>query len=323
MKKLKQFLKKIWSKKWLRLSLIIVFSLFIVGELFARFYLGLGDTPVYIEDPDYEYIYAPNQDVKRFGNRIITNKHSMRSKPLSKKDGKRILLIGDSVVNGGAHVDQDELVTTILENIFGRKEAGTRVLNISAGSWGPDNAFAYISKHGHFDAEAIVLLFSSHDYNDNMHHRTVVGEHRSWPKSRPFLALTDGFSNYVWPKLRKAFGYEYDEYAYLKGHDDSAVNSGWTDFFEFCEQKKIPLLVYIHPEVREIKDRQLMPKGQNLIGLLETHQIKYLNGLEYETNEQGYRDNIHLNGNGHRRLATILQPHIEKLIFEPLDEEAL
>ncbi len=315
MKKLKQFLKKIWAKKWLRLSLLSLFLILVAGELFARFYLGLGDRPVYIEDADYEYIYAPNQNVKRFGNRIITNEHSMRSKPLSKKDGKRILLIGDSVVNGGAHVDQDDLLTTLLEEALSKKENNCRVLNISAGSWGPDNAFAYIKKHGHFNAKAIVLLFSSHDYNDNMHHRKVVGEHKNWPDSKPLLALTDGFNNYAWPKIKQAFGYENNEYAYLKGHDDSPVNSGWQDFFDYCDQHNIALKVYVHPEIDEIKQKQFFDKGQKLIQLLEAHDVDYINGLLHETNEQGYRDNIHLNGKGHHRLATILQPHIEKLIL--------
>jgi hypothetical protein len=316
MTKLKQFLKKIWAKKWLRYSFLSLAILLITGELLARFYLGLGDNPIYIEDSDYEYIYAPNQDVKRFGNRITTNKYSMRSKELSPKDKTKVLLIGDSVVNGGAHVDQDDLMSSVLENIFSKQKKGTRVLNISAGSWGPDNAFAYIVKHGHFNAEAIVLVFSSHDYNDNMHHKKVVGEHRSWPNSSYSLALADGFYNYALPKIRDLLGYENNEYAYLEGHDDSPINSGWQDFFDYCKDHEIKLLVYVHPEVGEIKNKALMEKGQNLIKMLVNNNINFINGLYFETNEQGYRDNIHLNGKGHHRLAAILQPHIEKLIFD-------
>lgn len=37
------------------------------------------------------------------------------------------------------------------------------MLNISAGSWGPDNCAAYLKHYGLFGAKAMSLLVSSHD----------------------------------------------------------------------------------------------------------------------------------------------------------------
>ena len=87
---------------------------------------------------------------------------------------KRILVFGDSVLNGGSLTDHKKLATTLLEKSLQKScDPLIRVLNISAGSWGPDNAFSYLKKHGDFNASAIVLFFSSHDAHDNMYHEKI------------------------------------------------------------------------------------------------------------------------------------------------------
>lgn len=73
----------------------------ILAEVSLRMFWGLGDPPLYISDAEFEYIYAPNQDLVRFGNRVYVNAFSMRSRELNETDSIRILVIGDSIVNGG------------------------------------------------------------------------------------------------------------------------------------------------------------------------------------------------------------------------------
>ena len=53
---------------------LLVFIFFLCsGELFSRYYLGLGSPLLYMEDVGVEYILKPNQNVERFGNKLITN----------------------------------------------------------------------------------------------------------------------------------------------------------------------------------------------------------------------------------------------------------
>jgi hypothetical protein len=56
-------------------------------------------------DPQIEYLPKPSMHYRRFGNRISYNAYSIRSGPvtLHKTDPAelRVLVIGDSVVNGG------------------------------------------------------------------------------------------------------------------------------------------------------------------------------------------------------------------------------
>lgn len=308
-------IRKIFSLR----NTIVLLVLLLGAQLFAKYYFGLGDMPVYIKNQYYEYIYAPNQDVYRFHHHITTNAQSMRSKALSKKDRIRILKFGDSVLNGGVHVDQDRLSSTVLENNLSKEfQTPVRVLNISAQSWGPDNAFAYLKQHGRFDSGFFVLVFSSHDLHDNMHFKEVVGVHKAWPVSKPWCALTDGFNRYLVPKVKSWFGYAEEEYDYLMGFDDSKQNPGWQQFFDYTRQNGIKLLVYVHATQTELKNGRYDKYGTRLLQLLGENGIEYVEGIKKITDTACYRDLIHLNEKGHAKLAAALQPYLETYVREQL-----
>lgn len=293
--------------------MILVVGL-LLGEVIARFVVGLGELPLFIEDPDYEYIYAPNQEVHRFGNRVATNSFSMRSKPISKKDSLIILKIGDSVTNGGAHVDQDSLASSRLEQeLQALHGEGMRVLNISAASWGPDNAYEYVKKHGHFGAQYMVLVFSSHDWHDNRHFQTVVGKHRAWPNEQPMTALTDGFSRYVWPKIKGVFSDSYED-TYLDGINDRAVNSGWQNLLNYAKANQIELVVYLHPEQEELAQKTYNNRGKAILQFLAENGVTTITGMDAGLSSTDYRDHIHLNESGHRKMANHLSPVLRAFI---------
>lgn len=63
------------------------------------------------------------------------------------------------------------------------------MLNISAGSWGPDNCAAYLKEKGTFGAEGIILVVSSHDAHDNMNWQTVVGQSVAFPDKQYKLSI--------------------------------------------------------------------------------------------------------------------------------------
>jgi hypothetical protein len=288
-------------------------------ELLLRFIFGLGDLPVYVEDAYYEYIYAPNQNVKRFGNRIITNEYSMRSLPLSDTDEIRILKLGDSVINAGSQTTHDSLASTILERELSQYfEKKIRVLNIGANSWGPDNALAYIKAHGHFGASMLVLVFSSHDLYDHMHFQKVVGVHPAWPDKKPLSAITDVTGKYIFPWIKQRFYKNYNPYSYLAASAKSnIVNPGWQGFFNYVRENNLSLLVYLHPATDELQAKDYNLKGKEIIKMLQDNEINYMRGIDYELPE-GFRDNIHLNETGQRKLTKALRgplvDHIKTVI---------
>jgi hypothetical protein len=194
-------------RRWPLRVLLVLVLLFVGGELFARFYLGLGDPPLMQADPQIEYLFKPNQDCKRFGNRIKYNQYSMRSDDVSVHKSKphelRVLVIGDSVVNGGVLTDQSQLATSLLQKQLAEDlKRPVFVGNISAGSWGPPNELAYLKRYGLFDADVVVIVLSSHDYVDVPTFEPLVGVHYAYPAHKPFLALWEGFERYLLPRLK-------------------------------------------------------------------------------------------------------------------------
>ena len=194
-------------RRWL-LRILIVLALSLVGgELFARFYLGLGDPPLMQADPQIEYLFKPNQECKRFGHRIKYNQYSMRSDDVtphkSLPSELRVLVVGDSVVNGGVLTDQSEVATSLLQRQLAQDlKRPVFVGNISAGSWGPPNELAYLKHYGLFDADVVVIVLSSHDYVDVPTFEPLVGVNYAFPDRKPVSALWEGFERYLLPRLK-------------------------------------------------------------------------------------------------------------------------
>lgn len=171
------------------------------AEGVARFYLGLGDPPLSLADPDVEYRFKPGT-YRRFGNRVHYNHYSMRSddfpehKTMPKE--RRILVLGDSVINGGALTDDADVGTRLLQaQLQARWGVPTIVGNVSAGSWGPTNQAAYLRKFGWFDADVIVLVESGHDATDASTFTPIVGISKDFPDRKPISALWEGATRYT------------------------------------------------------------------------------------------------------------------------------
>jgi hypothetical protein len=187
-----------WRKRILRGLAIVALALGI-GDVFSRFVLGLGSPPLSIAHPKIEYMFKPNQDVQRFGNRVLIKAYGMRTADFArvKPVGEfRVMVFGDSVLNGGSLTDHADLATTLLTDkltIF--LDSPVVVGNISAGSWGPGNWLAYAREYGFFDADVVVLVISSHDIADNPTFAPL--DPHTLPQVPPFSALTEGITRYL------------------------------------------------------------------------------------------------------------------------------
>jgi hypothetical protein len=166
--------------------------------------LGLGHPVLMRPHPTIEYLAQPNQSLRRFGHLIEYNEFAMRSAPITRQKTNpaelRVLVIGDSVINCGATLDQRDLATTrsaeFLTRNLGRPVA---VLNISAGSWGPQNQLAYLQEFGLFDADLAIIEVSTHDLSD-------VPQFGPLPTSDTQLqpsAIGEAFTRYAIPALRE------------------------------------------------------------------------------------------------------------------------
>lgn len=189
------------SGRYGRNLLIASIVILILGEAGARWGLGLGDPPLVVDDPDIEYLFRPGT-YHRFGNVVHYNQWSMRSDDFSREksapDEIRVMVIGDSVTNGGALTDQREIATALLQDRL-RRDLGRKVIvgNISAGGWAPYNELAYVRKYGLFDADLVVLILSSHDYAYLPTFEPRAGRDPNFPDRTPFFALQEAATRYL------------------------------------------------------------------------------------------------------------------------------
>lgn len=151
--------------------LVILIGTIILVEFSLSYFIGYNQRPLYIEHPKIEYLLKPNQHLTRFGNEYSVNSFGMRSAELleitNQSNAETVLVLGDSIVNGGTKISQPELATKILESHLSRATAKRiQVLNISAGSWGPGNLLSYINEYGTFSANIAIVVLSSHDAFD-------------------------------------------------------------------------------------------------------------------------------------------------------------
>ncbi len=307
--------------------LLVALLLIAAGiELVLRYAFGFCNAPLYVAHPQYEYIYAPNQEVKRFGNHIRTNSLSMRSKELSSADSVVVLLIGDSVVNGGSLTDQDSLASTLLESrLSGALEQPVRVLNISAGSWGPDNGAAYLQAHGLFGARVMCLVASSHDAHDRMTHEKIVGVDPNLPDRQYRLALLELWDRYLYPLYFRDFSVSEAKYFAPVSEggirkDGDGFNPGFMELKEIAKREGIPFFIYLHPEISEVEAGAYNEQGHEIIRFADDHGVRLVAELEHGPRLSNYRsgDVIHYNSRGQAFLARNLYPLFLEYLKAPM-----
>jgi len=321
--------KKSRLRRWSFRLLFLLLLLFIASELFARFYLGLGDPPLSQFDPTMEYRFKPDQNCKRFGNHIKYNHYSMRSDdfPLHKSQPNelRVMVIGDSIINGGALSDQSEIPTSILQRQLAEDiKRPVIVGNISAGSWGPPNELAYLKQFGLFDADVLVIVLSSHDYADVPDFKPIVGVNLAWPDHKPILALWEGFERYILPKLKHQSA---SDEAYLaatappKQADIDWCTDSLHKMIAMARDSGAKVIVAQHLEKTETMSAPL--PGHDIIQSACLHDkitpIQF--GPPFEAarakGQQLYRDGIHPNATGQHIIAATLLPAIESAVKAP------
>lgn len=305
------------NKKRIYIAISICFILIVLLELTLRFVFGFCDAVLYQSSPAYEYIAQPNQHRYRFFSHIDYNSYSQRSEePDSTKT--IVLGLGDSVIFGGTMLDQESIATTLFS-----QETGMQMLNISSGSWGPDNCAAYLKEKGTFGAKAMVLVCSSHDAFDVMSHIPVVGIYPNYPDKQYKLAIWEVIDRYLMPRIKVYFRgkqlLDPDAQVVEKVKSDEGVakkalnfDPGFDQLLQISEEKHIPFFIYLHPEVGEVMSRKYKEGGLMIMEWAKTHHVKLIDGLNEGVTVDMYRDVIHLNEKGQSNLANSLKKMINR-----------
>lgn len=310
--------------KW---GILILVLFIVVCEFILRYAFGFCDALLYRESDKYEYIAQPNQNRHRFGAYIHYNSFSQRNgEPDSTK--VRVLGLGDSVLFGGTWMDQDSLASTLFSD-----ETGTQMLNISSGSWGPDNCAAYLEEKGTFGASAMILVCSSHDAYDVMTYVPVVGVVPTYPDRQYKLAWAELIDRYLIPRIRMMFGktevkldpdeqvVKNSEFKNTVRQKSSSFNNGFVQLLDISQKKSIPMAIYLHAERDEIKAGRYNDMGQKIIEWTAEHDVCLIEGLKAGETEDMYHDKIHFNEAGQRFLATQMVRLYKECLKQTVNKE--
>lgn len=287
-----------------------ILTLLVASEVTLRAVWGFGKMPLYAASDKYEYMALPNQQGVRLGNRYYYNSFGMRSDEVNPRK-KHILGLGDSVIYGGVQTDQDSLATSLFS-----AETGMQMLNISAGSWGPDNCVAYLKEKGMFDAKGMFLLVSSHDAHDNMDFMPVVGVHPSYPDKQYPCAIAEVLCRYIWPRYI-APHFKHDEKQELDPdqkvlagteiHKNGKVfNPGFGQLKAMADSAKITFVVYLHADQEELETGKYNEQGDEIIAWCKANNVRLVEDL-YLLTKDDYRDGIHINSRGQRIVANVME----------------
>jgi len=270
-----------------------VIGLGILAEATARV-LG-SERLLYRADPEIEYLPQPNQAVFQRNIDMRTNAWGMRSDALDAvrpPDVFRVMVIGDSVVFGHSNIPHAALATSQLSSMRAQDGRRLEVLNVSATSWGPGNMLAWLDKFGTLETDAIVLVLSTHDMDDD---RTFKPPRRdAYPQSAPLSAAAD----WLWRRLTP----------------DPADSAPDDPRSEGDAQASLPVLLQrvaeaptggcliIHPTAEEKKAAQPTPQEQRLEMTALSAGLAVFYGRDF-IGDQGYADGIHLSASGQEDLA--------------------
>lgn len=286
-----------------------IVSLFVLIEVILGVFLGLGNPPLLVRDKNVGYYYKANQNLRRFGNKIFYNQYHQRSDPLLENPAYRILMIGDSVTNGGSLTDHKDLITEILERKLNKhKKTPGEVLNASAKSWGIENQYAYIKKFGIFDADIVIFQIGTNDFRQPKSFKLS----RDWGiniSTNIFPAISELIGRYIRPK-------------FFKGHSNNRnVQQRLYSKKQFLENleciKKIIRLVkksgkmpvvLLTPNRREIGSKIILSEREEVITLLNKQRIAYINLFDkrFGLKNNHFRDEPHLGIGGNKFVAGVL-----------------
>lgn len=288
-------------------------------EIALRIGFGFGNPPLYVADEEIGYLLAPNQQVRRFGNRIVINEHSMRSEAIAPRPASgtlRVLLLGDSLANGNWWTDQSNILSArIADYLQPAVPAGydqVEAVNVSANSWGPRNQLAYLERYGTFGSNVLVLLLNTDDLFGTQPTSLQVGRDRNYPNRKPPFAIAELWSRWQKPSPVPGLKQIQDETGDRVGKNLTAIDG----IYQKVRTDGGQFILVLSPLKRELpgpKDYELVAR-QRLKDWANETAVPYLDLLEPYRQQPDparlYRDHIHLSPAGNDLVGSAIAQSI-------------
>ena len=305
---------------WFLLGLGAIASATLLVEITLRLGYGFGRPPLYIADEQIGYLLAPNQQLRRFGNRIAINEYSMRAEaiaPLPASDTLRIFLLGDSLANGNWWTNQPEILSArIAHYLQPSVSSSVEAINASANSWGPRNELAYLERYGTFGSAVLVLLLNTDDLFGTEPTPLQVGRNSSYPSRNPPGAIAEVLGRLKKPPIIPGLEDIRNEGGDRVGKNLAAIDG----IYQKISADGGRFVLVLSPLKRELpgpRDYELVAR-QRLKDWADQANVPYLDLLEtYQQQaepERLYRDHIHLSPAGDELVGEAIAQSILQLL---------
>lgn len=300
--------------------LLIIAIAVVLLEVLLRLSFGFGNPLLYLADPQIGYLLAPNQNVRRVGNRIVINEYSMRCGTVSPKpeiNTLRVFMVGDSIVNGGWWTDQRNILSEVVAQSY-QGSRSLEVLNASANSWCPRNELAYLQRFGLFNSDAVVLVINTDDLFGTAPTSLVVGRDRNYPDRKPISAIAEVIDRYILPAKPVS---EALKQVQAEGGDRVGANlDAIRQIHRLAVQNRAGFMLAITPLLREVttgaREYELKARSR-LLQMTQAEGIQFLDFLplfnRVEAPQNLYRDHIHLSTIANQLVSSEICKAIEEL----------
>lgn len=294
----------------LRRVLIAVTVALVIVEVGLRWGVGLGDPPIAVLDEQVEYRLVPSTDYTRWGNQISINRHGLRGPDIdvrAEPNGRRVLLIGDSIVYGTHFLDQAETISARLEVHLSKNPRLTdcrpQAIAMGVSSWGPVNQAAFLARSGTFNASVAIILVSAHDlYDVPRGDGADILPYRERPS---YTAIGDAFTIVIERLIRR-------DTVPVQGFFSRAENNtiealDW--IAATLANENIPLTLVFHPTLSE-RTGAMLPEKAKLLDWAANSDLPVIDLQEMVSEPGGYRDDIHPDAEGANRIAEVLAENL-------------
>lgn len=305
---------------WLLAGVVLAFILLESG---LRLGVGLGYPVLSMADSQTGYRFQPNQNRRRFGKTLEYNQYSQRSdfvtlpKP---QDTLRVLMVGDSVLNGGTPIDQSQTISELLETKLASDYPTVEVLNASAGSWGIGNQLGYLRKFGFFESDILVLQIGTHDLVQPTSTGDRVGRDPNYPNRLPLLATQELWQRYLVPRVQRRFGGnpagEIPTTSDLEAQFQANM-AYLRQIITLARRESLPVYILYTPNWVDVLSPDPNPLYKDeFLALLQRQQVPVIDlqklwlSLPQTTVETYFRDSVHLSISGNQAIAKTLRSRL-------------
>ena len=171
---------------------------------------------------------------------------------------------------------------------------------------------AYLQHHGTFNADAMILVCSSHDATDHMVFDDLVGEHPQFPDKQPTLAW-EKVINRSWHFVLNAYSEKSD--SSNNPLENEVFNTGFADLYNIATEARIPFIVYLHVTSVELQNKKISSLGDSIIQFCISKQLPLYREIDLPIQLDHFKDYIHYNDKGQRflseQLLSILLPYLK------------